>query len=90
MRTEQNCTALPARETFHQCVDVPRRDRVQRGRRLVEEEHLGFVEQGTRQGKALLHPFTVPANFFVGTLGQFEFSQQRINSIHHLPTRDAV
>ena len=45
--------ALLAAQVQHELVDFEARLRVEPGGGLVEEEHLGIVEQGQRQGEAL-------------------------------------
>jgi hypothetical protein len=63
--------ALPfLRERGDRAADLPRGDRVERGRRLVEEEHLRLRQQHPRQGEPLAHAGGVAADALGAAVGE--------------------
>jgi hypothetical protein len=78
---EGHALALEPEEPVPQ--DVPRL-RVQPGRRLVEEQHLGVVDQAAGDRQAPLHPSGQRLDPVVAALGELREVQQGGGSLAHL------
>ena len=78
VRRQDDGPSLVAAEALDQGVDVARRHRIEGGRRLVEEEDVGIVQERPGEREALLHPAAEAAHAVVATVGKAEgFEQAR-------------
>ena len=63
-------TVAPRSRAADDRSDVHPADRVERRRRLVEQDQLGIAEQCDGQAETLLHPLREAADRVVGAIGQ--------------------
>ena len=68
-------------ERVDQLVDLAGGDRVQAGRRLVQEQHLRVAEQRPGQGDPLAQPFGQGAAGVAGPVGQVDRPQRAVDAI---------
>ena len=71
----------PLSEADDQLVDLARRDRVEAGGRLVEEEHLRVAEQCSREGGSLSEPLRQAAARVVCSVGQVHREQDAVDTV---------
>src|SRR5437588_58741 len=75
MRGEENGRATQ-REIMQDIADYSRTDGIDTFKRLIEEEHFGTVQNGSRQGYLFAHPHRIVYNQLVGILGERQYTQQ--------------
>ena len=80
MGRQENRDALPA-ELVDKPVDATGGDRIQPGRRLVEEQHLGIAEQRPRQRDPLAQPFGQRAARVFGSVSEIDGSQRAVDPL---------
>ena len=67
--------------TTDEFVELARRNRVERSRRLIEEEDVGIVQERPSEGEALLHAAAERAHAVVAALGKSESGEKRMHLV---------
>ena len=89
MRGDQDLDVLGRGDVLDELQDLLAAVRVQVGRRLVEEEELGIVDEGLGQLEPLLHPGRIRVEEPVPGLAEPDVEQDLVGPLHGLLTGHA-